>query len=563
MIWKKYFLGTDKMERKQNGSILLLVIILMLIMLLFSFYMIEHHSLSILIYKRNEQLMQSENIAQEGLKILLERQNKDSNYFFNKDNYDKLTEDFAVFKPIEIMDQNKEILGKASIKIIPNPIIYAQSKYDIEIEALHLPSHSKQIITAKISAIHFQEYQYFSEEEVNINSKEIFGKIYSPYIYISEEQVDFWNIVEYLKSIINEEKGIYYAPKHQLAKPYLALNKIINIHHLKEATQKSFICGDGIGFYIGKEGSSDYTEIINKHFRRDDSSYQIDLGKIKCNDASKFISYNNEVLPRFDGSNSAFNGIIYVEGDVHIWGILGGPSEEDFFIIDKNENTEKLYPGPDGIGNNKYSNNMLDKGEDLNNDGYLEPSNKGCNLLIVSGQGFSIIIDHNIFQPSYPNWKENKLFLISGGIIQLASYSPKTTIIEASMIAMQKFNGFSFIVENSQSGRLKNYWAKNSDAAYIYDLNANSLLETNNGEGEPEDRNEFNVVNASSLIIRGNLILKGKADFEEYNHHIIKLIYDEQLNHQHPRCYPYIPIWKYLTGSFKIKENDFIEEENE
>ncbi len=551
------------MKRHQKGSILLLVIILMLIMLLFSFYMIEHHSLSILIYKRNEQVMLSENVAQEGLKILLQRQNEDSNYFFDKDNYEKLTEDFAVFKPIEITDQNNEILGKAVIKIIPNPIIYPQSQYDTEIEALHLPSQSRQIMETKISAIHFQEYQYFSEEEANINSKEIFGKIYSPYIYISEEQVSFWNNVEFLMSIINEEKGIYYSPKHQLVKPYLSLNKIINIHHLKEATQKSFICGNGIGLYIGKEGSPDYIEIINKHFRRDDSSYQIDLGKIKCNDASKFISYNNETLPRFDGSESAFNGIIYVDGDVHIWGILGGRSEEDFFIIDKNENPEKLYPGPDGLGNNTYSNNFLDKGEDLNKDEYLEPSNKGCNLIIISGQGFPIIIDHNIFQPSYPNWKENKLFLISGGIIQLASYSPKTTIIEASMIAMQKLNGFSFIVENSESGRLKNYWAKNSKDAYIFDLNANSLLETNNGEGQSEDRNEFNIINASSLIIRGNLILKGKADFRDYNHHIIKLIYDEQLNYQHPSCYPYIPIWKYVIGSFKIKENDFIEDENE
>ena len=331
----------------------------------------------------------------------------------------------------------------------------------------------------------------------------------------------------------------------------------IDFENLKRASQINAQCGTGIGLYIGPEGSPEYKQMIDTHFRREGNTYQIDLTKFKCRGKDGFAEYNGIELPRFDGTQSIFNGIIFVEGQVHVWGIMGGRSNEDYFVIDKEENPdpEQYYPGTDGAGNNTYSNNFLDRYEDDNKNGYLDAPGGSCNLLIVTSLGSSLYIDHNIFQPAYPNWKNHKLFLLSGGTMHLSASSPKTTIIEASLIVLGKHNGLSFIIDDESTGkkRIDNYWAKTRHGSYEYDLNADGKFSWDNNEGQPEDRNEFSMKNAHALIIRGNLIMRGQANFGEYfnDNHIVAFIYDEALTRSYPACFPAFPLWKAVISTIK------------
>ena len=388
------------------------------------------------------------------------------------------------------------------------------------------------------------------------------GKIYSPLIRILRNGVHFWNSVEY-RSIENEKKAIFHYLKNKIIFPFPSLGSAVQFERLKRATQTgSSVCGTGIGLYIGPEGSLEYQQLISTLFMRKDDIYQIDLTRFKCRNNDGFVEYNGVDLPRYDYSHSAFNGIIYVEGEAHVWGILGGRSHEDHFIIDKEENPDPkdYYAGPDGAGNNSYSNNTLDEFEDMNNNGYLDAPEGSCNLIIVTKPGSSLYIDHNIFQLAYPNWENHKLLLISGGTMHLSASSPKATVIEASLLAIGKHNELSFIVDWGSPGndRIDNYWAEMSNGNYQYDINADGKLSQDNGEGQPEDRDEYNMKKAHALILRGNLLLSGKADFGEYanNGHILKLIYDEKLSRSHQECSPFLPVWKAVKGSIKLLPDD-------
>jgi hypothetical protein len=554
---KSYVHNNVKQER---GMALVIVFILLMVVFLVMLAYLEFYQSTVLVLKRNQQVMENRTLEQEAISIILTRQNQNPLYLFTESNYEKSDEQEAVLKPVVIRGIDTTVRGSAGVTIRPNPMLEYAPEYNLDITVTQNPSQARGEAHVVISPVYFSGYQYYSEDAMIITTGSFAGKVYAPVLRMNRKGTDFWHTVEYGK-IENEHNAIFHVNKQKMILPYPSLRAVIDFQTLKRAAQSNNKCGKGIGLYLGPEGSLEYQTIIDKQFKRSEGIYQIDLTRLRCNNPEEFIEYRGTVLPRYDSSFSKFNGVIYVEGELHIWGISGGRSAEDFYTLDKEENPdpEQYYRGPDGYGNNAYSNNVLDAGEDWNNNGYLDEPGGGCTLIVVTAPGHSLYIDHNIFQIPFPNRKNHTIMLISGGVVHLSSSSPKTTVIEASIIALGKHNDASFIVDDAPRGRerLDNYWAKTVSGRYVYDVNADGVLSWDNHEGQPEDRNEHAMKKAHALIIRGNLILCGKADFGEYYpHHILKFMYDAQLVFINSQCCPFIPVWKIVKGSVELIKDD-------
>ncbi len=407
----------------------LLVITLILVIILIFWQMYEF---SYFLLLRSKQIISNLDIAKEGINEVLMRQNSNSRYLFDERNYEQLNEEYAVLKYIEMFDKNRSKIGGVSIKIKPNPLIEERLNYNLEIAVRDRRGELGNIINVGIEKLDLMKYQYYSETSIGVSNGFYIGRLYAPQIEVLKGGINFWNRVEYV-NWLDDRGSNFLDTLIKLPIEYPKLRAVIDFSELENATKKSNICGNGIGFYIGQDGFDEYVDLINKLFRIGEDVYFIDLDLLKYGRGEDFIEYNGVELLRYDGLSGSFNGIIYVDGD-----LLLGKSRENI---------------------KKGGTSTLESSTELGGE---------CNLLVITGLNHDIYIEDEKVSLS----GGCSLYLISGGVIYFAY--PIVNEIRASLLALGDREGYSILFYNKKD--FKKFDKDGDKLDYSIVLRGNKIL---------------------------------------------------------------------------------------
>jgi len=197
---------------------------------------------------------------------------------------------------------------------------------------------------------------------------------------------------------------------------------------------------------------------------------------------------------------------------------------------------------------------VLDPGEDGNNggtsNGILDPANKGVNLGIYANS--YVIIDHNIFAGTDSIGNPVRMALVSRDYTRIDGNSPKLIVVEFAVLAVTK----SWRPFGGHNNHEPNYWANvNGDSppdSYVYDIDWDGVIESNNGMPRSEDRNETSMKNAWAIHNLGNLVVSTQPSSGHWasHGHPRFYTYDTQLQTAEIPCYPTLPNYGIVPGSF-------------
>lgn len=395
-------------EKNSNSSmsglilvivLFLVAIILIVVLMLYQFY--EGYQF---VSDRSKRILEVVSAANDGVTELIRRQNKEM-YLFNEINYEKINESYGVLKPISVFNNRR--LWKVITQIQPNPLINTEMRYKLNLSVQDSYGVSSNDVAVEVERLDLMNYQYYSDSQFNSISEFYVGRVYSPSIDIVKEGVRFWNRVEYVNWINNAGNGKFLSSVNKLAIEYPSLKEVVNFSKLENSTKESGKCGRGIGLYIGEDADAEYAKVINELFRMNDGDYYIDLWRLKCNGANGFVEYNDVDLPRYDSSKEGFNGIIYIDGNLHL-----GWLEEKFSSLLQNREAK------------------------FKNDFHAESN---CSITIATKPKANIYIENNLTGLD----NKDKLYLIAGGVFYI-SY-PAVNYVKASMLSTGEVMGYSLL----------------------------------------------------------------------------------------------------------------------
>jgi hypothetical protein len=590
--------------------------------------------------------MQAQYFAESGIDEVVGYQNdltSSPRYLFDPANYVSMSSDSSVFVDMKAIDPqtgkaigtiHRVILGKNPaaepapyrMRTTASMADGSQATYEVEINALSLLDFA---MYAEASLAYITPGLWLGRTYVAGNIT-ITGNCATPEVFMKK--------VEYTGSLTGAGCGDFREGYSKIP-AYPPLTALVDLTFYENAVKNPNVCGDGVGLFIGtttggipgavkkqaedlfgikdtgKPGVDDLTSASQWAASQGEAvtgckntsggppqCYQIDLTLFDF--AADPITYGGVDVIGWDGSplgRDEFNGVIYVNGELHIWGILGGRSPEDRVVVDTvttydatltrpigfpsgflNPPTEpvnilargkpfhhhpdfgKLAAPWNALTANIYSNNALDAGEDANGNGILDPAGLGKSLTIVTDVNSDIVIDHNIYYGTDPNGNRVSLGLLGGDVIYVDMNSPRMLVATGALLGRGydlygTWKGsFIALPNNDQLTHRRNFWAKSAgdsnpaDSTYVYDMSGNGLIETDIGQGLVGDRNETAMRDAWVNLDLGNMVTGGSASWGPWvttPHAGIK-IYDFQLLVAEPPCWPVLPYYGTVPGSF-------------
>lgn len=434
-----------------------------------------------------------------------------------------------------------------------------------------LSDGSSATFQAMLDVISLLDFAVFSDNDVYIAPNiTISGRLYSGRdISLTGPTSLFLQRVEYANQLYNSGNGIFQQGYSQIP-PLPSIPSLVNLTFFENASKNAGVCSSGRGLYIGFDGGSvvdNQTTNLFRAYRNGSAANRDRYGTIsKCRnntscyliDLSLFdfaaapVTYGGTPLVAYDGSAlTNFNGVIFADVEVHVFGHLGGRSVEDATVADT-----RSYMTPPFVSSNVYSNNTLDAGEDGSNggvaDGQLDPGKKGVSMGIYGNR--TIWIDHNIFAGQDTAGLPVRLALVARDSVRIDRYSPKTIMAQTAVLAV---NG-TWRPFGTTSSHQNNYWARNGGDAgpntYRWDLNQNGVIESDNGAGNSGDRNETSMLSAWTLFNLGNLVVNLRPSSNPWTSvspaHPRFYTYDTQLMTSEIPCYPTLPNYGIIPGSF-------------
>ena len=583
--------------------------------------------------------IQAQYFAESGMDLTVGHQNDLSGsprYLFDPKNYSSMSADSSVFKDLDAKDPatgkkvgtiRRVIVGKNpasqpppyTLRSTATLLDGSQATYEVELDALSLLDFA---MYSEGSLTYVPPGAWYGRTYINGNFR-ITGGCPPPEVFMKK--------VEYTGTISGQSCGDFREGVEKID-PYPPLTSLVDLDFYEDAVEKSNVCGTGMGLYIGNSGSTAVKNQSNDLFGMKDTGklgvdnltsatqwaaakdvavtgclnmddcYQIDLTLFDF--AANPITYGGKQLVGWNGAKltpANFNGVIFVDGELHVWGILGGRSSEDAVVVDRvtsydsnlyratiinglNPSTEKIGSSAVTLGkpfhhhpeftklaapysvqlSNHYSNNALDAGEDLNGNGILDAAKKGRTLTIVTERNSDIVIDHNIYYGEDPNGNRVSLGLIAGDAMYVDPSSPRTLVATGALLARghDTYSGWdgSFIAlpNTNQTTHRLNLWAKGrgevvpSDSTYVYDLDGDGVIETDIGQGKPGDRNEKKMRDAWVNLDLGNMVTAESASWGPWvtTAHAGVKIYDFGLIAAEPPCWPVLPYYGMVAGSF-------------
>lgn len=499
--------------------------------------------------------------------------------------------------PLTLGSLRREVIGKDPVTTPP--------PYRIRSTAF-LTDGNEAIVEADVDVISLKDFALFGQASLAVGSNiTLTGRVYADgnIDLRNQSNIRFMREVETTGAIVGEPNATYDRGNRQGIPPYPPLTNLVDLAFFRNAALNAGVCGSGVGLHIGSDvvavasqsanlfglgtaypsriGTNPITGRPSTCNSGLTSCYQIDLTQFDL--AADPITYGGRTLRSAGGvtlTPDNFNGVIYVNGQVHVWGILGGRSAEDKVVADNDgPGGTPLYNHPQGggapflnsatlaaNGGNFYSNNALDAGEDTNGNGLLDPARTGRSLLIVTPSNRDVVIDHNVLMGADTTGTRVSLGLIGGNRVYVDEAAPRTTLVEAAVIAMGTASGV-WTVEGSvaaQGGISRthpdNFWAKNggdatAGSSYQFDLNQNGALEADNGDpGQPEDGQELAMLTSSVFRFSGSLVVGASPNTAAYT--VVtpdrprSYRYDTALINNEIPCYPTLPRYGVVPGTF-------------
>jgi len=457
--------------------------------------------------------------------------------------------------------------GDIEIRIIGKDPVTQSPPYVVQSSST-LVDGSSATYQAVVDVVSLLDFAVFSDDDINIAPDiTISGRVYSgDDISLTGPVATFLQRVEYAGSMFNSGNGVF-QQGHQQVPPLPSIPSLVNLTFFENASKNAGVCSSGRGIYVGFDGPTALDTQTSNLFRAYEggtpaggsgswgnpgcragsSCYAIDLTLFDF--SASPVTYGGNIVLGYDGQPlTNFNGVIWVDGELHVWGHLGGRSPEDKTITDT-----QGYLTPPFVAANVYSNNRLDAGEDGSggpNNGVLDTRNRGVSLGIYSDT--HIAIDHNVFAGADSLGNPVRMALVSRNLTFLDGYSPKLTRVESAVLAVtDTWTGYG-----DHSDHQSNYWANlNGSAApnsYQYDVDWDGTLETNNGASRSEDRDETSMFDAWAIQNLGNLVVSDPPTSGHWASHPHPRFYtyDTQLQTAEIPCYPTLPNYGVVPGSF-------------
>lgn len=463
-----------------------------------------------------------------------------------------------------------QTVGNVSTMVMGKDPVVDPPPYTVQSIATLLDG-SSATFQAMVDVISLLDFAVFSDNDIFIAPNiTISGRVYSgDDISLTGPTSLFLQRVEYADKLFNPGNGVF-QQGHSRIPPLPSIPSLVNLTFFENASKNAGVCSTGRGLYIGFDGASvvdnqttnlfrayrngspanrDRNGTISK-CRNNTSCYLIDLSLFDLSVSP--ITYGGTPLVGYDGTAlTNFNGVIFADVELHVFGHLGGRSVEDATVTDT-----RSYMTPPFTGPNLYSNNMLDAGEDGSNggvaDGQLDPGDKGTSMGIYGNR--TIWIDHNIFTGTDAAGLPVRMALVARDSVRIDRYSPKTIMAQTAVLAV---NG-TWRPFGTTSSHRNNDWARNGGDAgpgtYRWDLNQNGVIEVDNGASNPGDRNETNMRTAWTLFNLGNLVVNRRPSSNPWTSvspaHPRFYTYDTQLMTTEIPCYPTLPNYGIVPGSF-------------
>ncbi|MFQ5689639.1 MAG: pilus assembly PilX N-terminal domain-containing protein, partial [Gemmatimonadota bacterium] len=483
------------------------------------------------------------------------------------------TSRLAVRNAVSPLPSGNQTLGTVQTSVLGKDPVVDSPPYTLQSTAT-LSDGTSTTYQAVVDVLSLLDFALFSDEDVYIAPDIVIGgRVYSGgLIGLTGPIATFLQRVEYVRGLQNPSFGDFRQGRAQI-QPLPSIPALVDLTFFESASKNAGVCSNGRGLFIGQQGPAVVRNQARNVFRaykaggsgsrarkqrnqsrpgcRDqDWCYAIDLGLFDF--TARPITYAGVPLVGFDGNPlTDFNGVIWTDAEVHVWGHLGGRSVEDNTITDS-----RNYMTPKMISYNRYSNNVLDAGEDGSNggvlNGKLDPGNKGVNLGIYAKR--NLYIDHNIFAGTDSIGNPVRLGLVARDYVRIDSYSPRVIIVQAAVLAVEE----TWRPAGNQSSHRPNDWANNNGAAppntYVYDMNQDGVIQSNNGASRRSDRNETRMRYAWTLRNLGNLVVRERPSSGPWTAvrppHPRFYLYDTQLQTAEIPCYPTLPSYGIVPGSF-------------
>lgn len=584
--------GTGALRSDESGGAILLTLLVAVVVLgLASVVMILSGS-EVRVSSNYQRGLAAKYVAEAGLDHAVGSHNDltaTPRYLFDEDNYASRAsgpDDTTFFDPMDAvapLSDGDAVVGTIERRILGKDPVVDAPPYRVESTA-RMEDGTSTTYQALVDVLSLLDFALFSDEDVYIAPDIVLsGRVYSAKkISLTGPTSTFLRRVEYGESLENESYGDFQMG-HEKIDERPSISDIVDLDFFEDAARNAGVCGDGRGLYIGTGGSvasaAQTTALFRAYqdgdpaeaeaedapgCRENDPCYAIDLTLFDF--SASPITYNGVPLVGDDGGPlTDFNGVIWVDQEVHVWGHLGGRSPEDGTVAD-----QLGYMTPPGIDENLYSNDLLDNGEDGSNggtaNGLLDPAGQGMNLGIYTEE--YLYIDHNIWAGTDANGDPVRLGLVAKKDVRIDSYSPRTIIVEAAVLSVDeswrpqgsvqwKWQG-GWTLENDT--HQENDWARNGGDGgpntYRYDLDGDGQQEGNNGIGQSGDRNENSMRDAWTLRNVGNLVVNerphsGPWSQPSWDPHPRYYTYDTNLMTAEIPCYPTLSTYGITPGSFR------------
>lgn len=495
---------------------------------------------------------------------------------------------FADRDAVQPTAEGGEEIGTLETRILGKDPVTESPPYTLEATAA-LDDGSSTTFRVVVDVVSLLDFAVFSDDDIAIAPDvTVAGRVYSAGdIGIVAPTATFLRSVEYVGSLQNPGYGDF-RQGYQQIQPLQSIPDLVDLSFFEDATKAAGVCGEGRGLYIGTDGSPAVDAQTEALFRASEAGpvgskpaagYESDEARAGCRDgngcyaidltlfdfSASPITYGGTPLVGYDGQPlTDFNGVIWSDGEVHVWGHLGGRSPEDLTVTDG-----LGYMTPPFVANNEYSNDVLDLNEDGSGggvaDGLLDPAGRGANVGIYADG--HLYIDHNVWAGTAADGTDVRVALVARRDIRIDSYSPKTIVVEAAILSVTeswrpqgdvewKWQG-GWTLENDS--HQDNDWANNAGDSppntYKFDLDGDGTLEGNNGANYPNDQNENNVRWAWTLRNVGNLVVNesphsGPWSQPSWKPHPRFYTYDTKLQTAEIPCYPTLPDYGMVPGSF-------------
>lgn len=632
--------------RDERGIALITTLIVMSVLLFLGTFALISSRSEIRTSANYRSRLQAQYFAESGIDQVVGLQNdltRAPRFLFDEDSYVSHNADSSLFADFAAIDpKTGQSVGTVHRVILGSDPTEQPPPYRIRTIS-SLRDGSEAIFEAELNAVSLLDFATYAEASLGYCPPGVTnGRVYAKgniTIYGGCDPPEtFMKRVEYTGALSGASNGDF-REGHYKIPAYPPLASIVDLGFYEDAAENAGVCGDGHGLTIGvtaglpssvRDQSRDLFGLKDTgNPGRWDWSYEDDddggLAITGCRDnsaavgeptcyqmdltlfdfAGDTVKYGGVPLRAADGGwlrNDQFNGVIYVEGELHVWGILGGRSLEDRVVVDSvtagdvasierpdkaddadyNPETTDIDAGLRGepfhhhpnfgelrwpwnvLTSNVYSNNRLDAGEDLNGNGVLDAARRGRNLTIVTALGTDIVIDHNIFYGEDENGDRVTLGLLSGDAIYVDANAPRAVRVFGAKLSRGSdtfgswVGSFVALPTHPQNTHRSNYWAKSrgdvvpADSTYVVDLNGNGILEADNGMGLAGDRNENSMLDAWSVLDLGNIVGAGSASYGAWatGLHGGTNIYDFDMQVSEPPCWPVLPYYGVVPGSF-------------